>query len=65
MEMAGQLRFKLFKLLKPPPGWKCPKQFKVGLGEPWKSEVSNSEGETLLLKCSLLVRAMQLPPLPP
>ena len=45
--MAGQLKFKLFQPMKPPPGWKCPKRFKLGLGEPWESESeSNSDGET-------------------
>ena len=27
--------------LSPPPGWKCPKRFKLGLGEPWESEESD------------------------
>ena len=32
--------------MKPPPGWKCPKRFKLGLGEPWESESeSGSNGE--------------------
>ena len=47
LKMAGQLKFKLFKYLKAPPGWKCPKQFKLGLGEPWENESeSSSNGET-------------------
>ena len=33
----GQLRFKPY-ILWPPPRWKCPKQFKLGLGESWESE---------------------------
>ncbi|XP_065894185.1 uncharacterized protein [Dysidea avara] len=45
--MAGQLKFKPFQPMKPPPGWKCPKRFKLGLGEPWESESeSSSDGET-------------------
>ena len=45
--MARQLKFKPFKPMKPPPGWKCPKRFKLGLGEPWESEPeSSSDGET-------------------
>jgi len=45
LEMAGQLRFKPFKPMKPPPGWKCPKRFKLGLGEPWESKSeSGSDG---------------------
>jgi len=44
--MVGQLRFKPFKPMKPSPGWKCSKQFKLGLGEPWESESeSGSDGE--------------------
>jgi len=44
--MVGQLMFKLFKSMKPPPGWKCPKRFKLGLGEPWESKSeSGSDGE--------------------
>ena len=43
LAMAGQLRFKPFKPLKPPPGWKCLKRFKLGLGEPWESESECSE----------------------
>ena len=33
--------FKLFEPMSPPPGWKCPKRFKLGLGEPWESEGSS------------------------
>ena len=33
--------FKLFEPMSPPPGCKCPKRFKLGLGEPWKSEESD------------------------
>ena len=36
--------FKLFKLMSPSPGWKCPKWFKLGLGEPWESKGSNDSG---------------------
>ena len=32
---------KLFKALTPPLGWKCPKRFKLRLGEPWESECSS------------------------
>ena len=42
--MAGTHRkpmFKLFEPMSPPPGWKCPKRFKLGLGEPWESEESD------------------------
>ena len=33
----GKPMFKLFKSMLPP-GWKCPKQFKLGLKEPLESE---------------------------
>ena len=33
--------FKLFETVSLPPGWKCPKQFKLSLGEPWESDGSN------------------------
>ena len=33
--------FKLFEPMSPLPGWKCPKRFKLGLGEPWESEESD------------------------
>ena len=45
MKMAdeeGKIILRLFRLLTPPPGWKCPKSFILGLGEPWESE-SDSE----------------------
>jgi len=43
LEMVGQLRFKPFKPMKLPPGWKCSK---LGLGEPWESESeSGNDGE--------------------
>ena len=32
---------KAFKPFMPPPCWKCPKRFKLGLGESWKSECSS------------------------
>ena len=42
VDKEGKIR--LFRLLMPPPGWKCPKRFKLGLEEPWQSEYSsNSE----------------------
>ena len=31
--------------MSPPPGWKCLKWFKLGLGEPWESKGSN-DGDT-------------------
>jgi len=34
--------YKLLKPMKPPPEWKCPKGFKLGLGEPWESQGSES-----------------------
>ena len=37
----GKPMFKLFEPMSPPPGWKCPKRFKFGLGEPWESEESD------------------------
>ena len=37
----GKVLFKLFKPKTPPPGWKYPKWFKLGLEEPWESEGSN------------------------
>ena len=44
----GKPMFKLFEPMSPPPGWKCPKRFKLGLGEPWESEGSdNSDIEKL------------------
>ena len=38
---CDRVMFKLFEPMTPPPGWKCPKRFKLGLGEPWESEGSN------------------------
>ena len=43
----GKVLFKLYEPKTPPPGWKCPKRFKLGLGEPWESEGSDdSETDT-------------------
>ena len=43
----GKVLFKLFEPKTPPPGWKCPKWFKLGLEEPWESEGSDdSETDT-------------------
>jgi len=41
VDTCGKVMFKLFEPMSPPPGWKCPKRFKLGLGEPWKSKGSN------------------------
>ena len=32
----------------PPPGWKCPKKFKLGLGSPWESSDSEDNGDSEL-----------------
>ena len=37
----GKPMFKLVEPMSPPPGWKCPKHFKLGLGDPWESEGSD------------------------
>ena len=43
---------KRFKLLTPPLCWKCPKRFKLGLGEPWESESDADFDETVLVNKS-------------
>ena len=37
----GKPMLKFFEPISPPPEWKCPKGFKLGLGEPWESEGSS------------------------
>ena len=37
--------FVLYRPRTPPPGWKCPKQFKLGLGSPWESSDSEEDCE--------------------
>ena len=39
--ICDKVIFKLFKLMSPPPGRKCPKRFKLSLGERRESEGSN------------------------
>ena len=46
IEMAND-HGKRFKLLTPPLCWKCPKRFKLGLGEPWESESDADFDETV------------------
>ena len=48
----GKPMFKLFEPMSPPPGWKCPKRFKLGLGEPWESEGS-SDSDTDIGKVAM------------
>ena len=43
---------KRFKPLTPPLCWKCPKRFKLGLGEPWESESDADFDETVLVNKS-------------
>ena len=51
-----RIKFVLFCPKAPPPGWKCPKTFKLGLGPPWESsdreEDSEIEMDELLLMAS-------------
>ena len=42
MEM---IRFVRFHPKTPPPGWKCPKRFKLGVGLPWESTDSKDDSE--------------------
>ena len=42
MEM---IRFVRFHPKIPPPGWKCPKRFKLGVGLPWESTDSEDDSE--------------------
>ena len=41
----------------PPPGWKCPKRLKLGLGPPWESSDSKEDSE--IEKDELLLMALQ------
>ena len=40
-----RIKFVLFRPKAPPPGWKCPKRFKLGLGPPWESSDSKEDSE--------------------
>ena len=52
---------KLFKTLMPPLGWKCPKRFKLQLGEPWESECSSDSDVDDALDDAAIAN-MKLPP---
>ena len=49
-DKGEKLIFKLFQPKSPPPGWKCPKRFKLGLGEPWESEGSDTDAEEVVIR---------------
>ena len=52
-----RIKFVLFRPKAPPPGWKCPKRFKLGLGPPWES--SDSEEDSEIEMDELLLMASQ------
>ena len=52
-----RIKFVLFHPKAPPPGWKCPKTFKLGLGPPWES--SDSEEDSGIEMDELLLMALQ------
>ena len=41
-----------FKPVMPPPCWKCPERFKLGLGEPWKNDSDTDLDEVALVNKS-------------
>ena len=40
-----RIKFVLFHPKPPPPGWKCPKRFILGLGPAWESSDSKEDSE--------------------
>ena len=52
--MQGERNLKLFCPLTPPPGWKCPKRFRLGVGRGWEgsSDSDDEELDELLLMAS-------------
>ena len=52
--MQGERNLKLFRPLTPPPGWKCPKRFRLGVGRGWEGSSDSDDEETdeLLLMAS-------------
>ena len=52
-----RIKFVLFRPKTPPPGWKCTKRFKLGLGPPWESSDSKEDSEIEMDE--LLVMALQ------
>jgi len=53
--MQGEKNLKLFRPLTPPPGWKCPKRFRLGVGRGWEGSSDSDDEETnelLLLMAS-------------
>jgi len=38
--MVEKIKLIPYRPKHPPPGWKCPKKFKLGLGSPWESSDS-------------------------
>ena len=43
---SSKIKFVPYRPKTPPPGWKCPKRFKLGLGSPWESSDSEEDSET-------------------
>ena len=43
---SRRIRLVQFCQTTPPPGWKCPKRFKLGIGVPWESSDSEDDSET-------------------
>ena len=52
---SSKIKFVPYRPKTPPPGWKCPKRFKLGLGSPWESSDSEEDSETEMDELLLMV----------